>query len=88
MVTVSMIASLVGVGILIVAGIVLVIRYSRLIPKLKAARREKVESVSRCESDTVTTDDNQQSPQFLTSPVSPPPRDHVPNNQNLLPTTV
>ena len=66
MVTVSMIASLVGVGILIIAGIVLVVRYSRLIPKLKAARG-KVQAVSQCESDTVTTDDNQQSPQFLTS---------------------
>jgi|LauGreDrversion4_2_1035121.scaffolds.fasta_scaffold154832_3 hypothetical protein len=72
MVTVSFIASLVGVGILIIAGIVLVVRYSRLIPKLRSIQEKKTSSPNvTSESDTITSiDDTTSSPQFLTSSVA------------------
>jgi len=67
MATVSFVASLVGVGILIIAGIVLVIRYSRLIPKLKSVRdKGSSADVSRCESGMVTIENNPRPPQFIT----------------------
>jgi hypothetical protein len=72
MVTVSFVASLVGVGILIIAGIVLVIRYSRLIPKLKSVRDKGSSAVvSQCDNDIITIDNNQRNLHFITSPQGP-----------------